>query len=334
MRRIIVLPLVLFVLFTLSACGNSPKSESQILDDLKSKKIFKDMYAEEFCIDSLTIEKRQTDMKEQTDTIYADIHLFNYDRSIEGVCSMVVSYKLYNSGWMLEEWKFEDESWPAIFSPLKGVNANAETLKQVLKSNLGATEIRDFIVKDENLSLDEFSSDTYSVSATAVHKYSTYVINADIQYSFAGEFGTWEEPNVIKKNITNEEWDISGTYILKGQSYTINNKKPQSNMLLGVRKLGHLYNAEKFAFDEFLVESNCLSREVSKAIKFLGYKVKFIDGFNNINEFNYFLPATGRDILFIGRNNIAISEDYEIDSYNRKIVIERLELKKSTGLSQ
>lgn len=89
--------LLIVMACSLTACGKSPKSEQGILDDLNAST---DYIAPPIDVDECEIEKRRTDEEVGTDLIYLTVSGDN--REFECSLSYIVTYELYNEGWMLE----------------------------------------------------------------------------------------------------------------------------------------------------------------------------------------------------------------------------------------
>lgn len=103
---IIVLMCCLFI----TACGNKEVSEDQIKNDIAASTVnlYKGIEAslsdggnvkvDE--LNSMSIKKRNTDEKNKTDIIYADLSFKSGDYSVNG--GFVIKYTLYNDGWKLD----------------------------------------------------------------------------------------------------------------------------------------------------------------------------------------------------------------------------------------
>lgn len=109
--------LLFLLLISLCGCSPSAKSEKEIIVDLQESLSSSDNT--DVKVIDYSIIKRQTDAKNKTDTIY--INTTTEDDLVLWKCSYVMTYGLYNEGWVLDEIVGYDEaSW--TFQPLQGVS--------------------------------------------------------------------------------------------------------------------------------------------------------------------------------------------------------------------
>lgn len=158
-KSILMIILIMTVTLMLAGCSSVPKEE-EIQQDLESfsDKAFLDDGEK---IDSLTIEKRDTDKKNKSDLVWCTIVTEKDDVSYEK--EVTLSYYLYDkTGWTLEDYKVADQGkWNII--PLSGVK------EADLRSNLvGKTitvdnqaweildsEISQLTIKSQNTDLEK-----------------------------------------------------------------------------------------------------------------------------------------------------------------------------------
>lgn len=158
-KSILMIILIMTVTLMLAGCSSVPKEE-EIQQDLESfsDKAFLDDGEK---IDSLTIEKRDTDKKNKSDLVWCTIVTEKDDVSYEK--EVTLSYYLYDkAGWTLEDYKVADQGkWNII--PLSGVKETD------LRSNLvGKTitvdnqaweildsEISQLTIKSQNTDLEK-----------------------------------------------------------------------------------------------------------------------------------------------------------------------------------
>lgn len=158
-KSILMIILIMTVTLMLAGCSSVPKEE-EIQQDLESfsDKAFLDDGEK---IDSLTIEKRDTDKKNKSDLVWCTIVTEKDDVSYEK--EVTLSYYLYDkAGWTLEDYKVADQGkWNII--PLSGVK------EADLRSNLvGKTitvdnqaweildsEISQLTIKSQNTDLEK-----------------------------------------------------------------------------------------------------------------------------------------------------------------------------------
>lgn len=96
-RRIGIFLALVITSCLLTACGNNPKSEQDIVEDINAST---DYIAPPIDVDECEIEKRRTDEEAGIDLIYLTVSGDNGE--FECSLSYIVTYELYNEGWILE----------------------------------------------------------------------------------------------------------------------------------------------------------------------------------------------------------------------------------------
>lgn len=121
---------ILFVVFSLAGCSNEkkPKVEDQIVEDLEAHKGFYPYGGVK--IKQFKEIKRQTDIKDKTDTIFAEVVVENEDKSVSGVLSYILRYNLYNNGWILDDVKRDENGLWEIQKPADDI-----VIKEVVKAS-------------------------------------------------------------------------------------------------------------------------------------------------------------------------------------------------------
>lgn len=151
MRKEIKLTLLMSMLmvcmFGLSACVKKTADEEQIKQELESENDFHFLKEGEH-IEEIVIEKRQTEKKEKTDTVWCIV--VTSDSEISCQKNIVLSYGLYDkAGWMLDDIEVESkEKW--IMTPLKGVEESA--LLTLLSGRVLVIDGEEWQITQENLS--------------------------------------------------------------------------------------------------------------------------------------------------------------------------------------
>lgn len=158
-KSILMIILIMTVTLMLAGCSSVPKEEEiqQDLESFSDKAFLEDGEK----IDSLTIEKRDTDKKNKSDLVWCTIVTEKDDVSYEK--EVTLSYYMYDkAGWTLEDYKVADQGkWNII--PLSGVKETD------LRSNLvGKTitvdnqsweildsEISQLTIKSQNTDLEK-----------------------------------------------------------------------------------------------------------------------------------------------------------------------------------
>lgn len=184
-KGIFIMAMVMAVTLMLAGCSSVPKEE-EIQQDLESflDKAFLD---EGEKIDSLTIEKRNTDKKNKRDLVWCTVTTEKDNVSYEK--EVTLSYYLYDkAGWTLEDYKVSDqEKWK--ISPLSGVseatvrsNLEGQTVKADNEDwRILEREISQMTVQSQNTDLEKktdqiivdvvLDGDVESVSGTLVADY-------------------------------------------------------------------------------------------------------------------------------------------------------------------
>lgn len=83
----------------LSGCSKSGKSEKEIVQDLQINSFFQDGMDVE--ITQYNVIKRQTDVDNKSDVVYINVDAENKD--FRWNRSYVMTYGLYNEGWILDD---------------------------------------------------------------------------------------------------------------------------------------------------------------------------------------------------------------------------------------
>lgn len=127
--------ILLICAFSMSACGAKVADEEQIRQELESNTDFQFLKENEQ-IDMVVIDKRQTDKKQKTDTVWCTVTTSDTEVSCEK--DVVLFYGLYDkAGWVLDDMEVESgKQWDVV--PLKGIGQG-----DVLDSLYGHTVIVD-----------------------------------------------------------------------------------------------------------------------------------------------------------------------------------------------
>lgn len=148
-NRIIFILLCSAMCLLLAGCTEKTADESQLKANLYSNNMFS-RYANELDMEitSLEILKRQTTTESKTDKAWVMIEAAS--NAVKGTMYYVMTYNLYNDGWLLESVQETDsDSW--LFTPLKGVEddvlnsylpAGAETLENNIDLEMGGQYVR------------------------------------------------------------------------------------------------------------------------------------------------------------------------------------------------
>ena len=100
-RLTLLMSLLLICVFSLFGCGATAADENQIRQDLESNTKFHFLGTNEQ-IDTVVIDKRQTDKNQKTDTVWCTI--VTNDTAVSCEKGVVLSYGLYDkTGWVLDD---------------------------------------------------------------------------------------------------------------------------------------------------------------------------------------------------------------------------------------
>lgn len=166
-HRIIFILLCSAMCLLLAGCAEKTADESQLRADLYSNNMFS-RYANELDMEitSLEIQKRQTTTESKTDKAWVMIEAVS--DAVKGTMYYVMTYNLYNDGWMLESVEDDEiDSW--CFVPLQGVSddviandlqyfSNYEILNNELDLEQGRQTIT-FTYKESHLYCDTTSTE-------------------------------------------------------------------------------------------------------------------------------------------------------------------------------
>lgn len=194
------------IIMVLSGCGTKTTSESILQEDLCNSDKFS-VFTEDSGLEITDFEviKRQTDEKEKTDSAWVKVNVES--ESSKGEMYFVMTYKLYNDGWMLEE-VAEDETESWYFEPLCGV-----TDEEIMDCIPEGAEIL-----DNSVNLEE---GVHSIEYTYVepHRYCNVTYTNQLMFTFASGYVDSDEYGVGSWNFMDsytlekkEDWDICGTY--------------------------------------------------------------------------------------------------------------------------
>lgn len=201
-RKTMLIALVLLIILSFYGCGNTEKSESEILEDISAYDEFIFEYDVE--ITSSNITKRQTNEDEKTDYVFIELNgsadTFDYFAEYE------LMYVLYNDGWMLEDIERTDYSYTASH-PEEVLQSYAD---DVIESQ-GYDEW-EFVSRDESENLVVFH---YEASKNIHYLMTSYSV--DISYSFTPQ-SLWELD--VKEKIVKEVPDILGEWSYSDECFS------------------------------------------------------------------------------------------------------------------
>ena len=291
-KGIFIMAMVMAVTLMLAGCSSVPKEE-EIQQDLESflDKAFLD---EGEKIDSLTIEKRNTDKKNKRDLVWCTVTTEKDDVSYEK--EVTLSYYLYDkAGWTLEDYKVSDqEKWK--ISPLSGVseatvrsNLEGQTVKADNEDwRILEREISQMTVQSQNTDLEKktdqiivdvvLDGDVESVSGTLV---ADYVFDK-----------TWQLKNISTKDSLKVE--IKADKALDANMDRVIGDIQKPEIKYGVSGAIQKVTISKDQIEDFTVNSqNARSKGTEQSIQCSAKLIKGHVTFNvSINEENSFEDGT------------------------------------------
>lgn len=201
--------LCLTTLLLLSACGG-PESRiantEKLKEDLSEQSLFKN-YVDmlDISISDLEVIKRQTTVEDKTDQAW--VHVDVSGPRVEGDMYYLMTYELYNDGWLLETTEVLDErEWMLV--PLCGVD------DEDIKYSLPAEAEIESIDTDLEMGIQTV---TYTYTESFPYCDINHRRNLICSFGFSlnppgmNSFGMWTTQNDADAG-TVEEWHIDGTW--------------------------------------------------------------------------------------------------------------------------
>ncbi|MCD8107427.1 MAG: hypothetical protein LUE20_05630 [Oscillospiraceae bacterium] len=293
---------------------NTTTSESDIIEDV----IANDSYFEDFglTVISYEVEKRQTNEDDKTDYVWFNVVADN--DTFEYTASYKISYGLYNDGWLLDD----IEKTSCGGTPIAGSNYSEDDLLSVL-SFLGYDVVSNITVYGHETNLEE-ETDKYYLTFTDTSTYMTEYLDITLSFYFTvpDMWIGWYDYTV---NASVEEWHIAGTY-LEGtwRTYQIFDEYPISDMTIETIYIGgglnsvseytlpYLYSVDSLSTKSLILDIT-YSSNTKKKINTDNYSTKINGDYNSMSSFRYVAMNSGSTLIFIGKDDIAISGDAWIE---------------------
>lgn len=324
--------LMVIVAISFAGCDSTPpiKSETEIIEDISANGYYAETFSS-YTITEVQIEKRQTDVKNNIDKIYATLTIIDKDESVEGHVDMLIEYGLYNEGWLMNTSELYDGANGGYnIVPLRGLNLTDEEVFWEAGAFIGENwENFNIYSHDSDL---EAGVETYKITATEHHKYVATTIDGTLSYHFLSDSGSWVP--YFETNSYEDIWDIAGTYTYKLGNNIIEVEISENFFQGDYPRLVRgqtLFSTSSITLGDFL-GSQAGYYKIRAALG-SGYSVSFADGI----DYYSFQYCIGRDssseysALFIGKDMLAIYfwGDCNVSDYNRQVVIGLRELEKS-----
>lgn len=197
------------MLILLSSCNKSAKSEKDVASDLQADSRF--FSAAEIQITDFTISKRQTATENRRDMVWITVSASNEDISCK--LSYIMTYNLYNSGWLLDDVERDyDGTWE--INPLHGINE-----AMINESIASYTEDLFTTMEEIDRSTDlESHMDVVTYIATKDHKYGNETMKVDEIFHFdpdsccyypAAELSIYDRSITLKDTILGARWECN-----------------------------------------------------------------------------------------------------------------------------
>lgn len=220
-RKIMLFIIAILIAVLIVGCGNSIKTEEELLTDLIADSSFSMVEGSE--VSELTIIKRLTDKDNKTDKVYISISIDH--EAATATQAYIMYYTYYNEGWLLddiEEYYGDGVEWTTVS---KGAPTNEQ--------------IMDALIAYSNSQIDSSYTDQY-ISEELTHtyffeegKYSTEIYSGDMvsdsEYScFVTTYRTFQYMEVREEQLLrfmfdnyNYEWYLYDDEIIwvHGDSY-------------------------------------------------------------------------------------------------------------------
>jgi len=191
MRKLTFLLVISCLLLT--GCGNKPKSDDAIAEDIKNEDRYFSKYNLE--LDSFNVDKRQTNEEQKTDYVWLTITGSNDEFTY--TASYQATYVLYNDGWLLEDADVTEYAYLAT------ADVDVDQIITELSQEYSNVNLTSDYCVGNNASLT-FSAEKYDTHLTTY-----YDIDIDLEYSPST---SWEQTG-FESSITKEELNVIGEWI-------------------------------------------------------------------------------------------------------------------------
>ena len=193
----VVIIMMIVALVLIAKPGLTAKTDSEIMNDVQKKADVVKQYNIE--VYKMITEKRQTDVNNKRDIVYAFFKAKNED--IDCYFGLELIYTLYNNGWILDSIQnYNVNSWTV--SPLKGVTR--EQADEVIGDKYNQF---DYINSNEDL---KNGICKYDYSTQNTYNFMTETDTIEVVFTFNKENADWT--NTINVSNHNEVWNVGGTW--------------------------------------------------------------------------------------------------------------------------
>ena len=322
MKKVLSIIMALILVFSLCGCKKTTKKTDKIVQDLKNDVQFSETY-KNYDIKSVDVEKRMTE--EKTDIVYATVNIVKKDKSLEGTIPIVITYSLYDKGWLIDSWTYDGRYSEDYFIIKKAPDIPEEKLLEIFKRDYGSGEISNFEVKNKEI-IDEYSQISYTAAATVTHKYVVYEMEAKYSFYING-CGEWEyDYPAFETTVIEENWDIKGNYNVNNSNGSVCIPSNDPHMLTSITHYGETVKISKEKKNSTEQDIRVYSGNINPKNK--NYRFELFGDFTKANIFVLFAGASKRSCqaIFVGKDNLAIVVDDEVDKNHSICYLEVREL--------
>lgn len=325
------------VILLFSGCGKSVKNEAAIRADLDEGN-YLSSEGVNFKTSEFRIIKRQTDVDNKSDKIFASIKAISEDVSAQMTGEYTITYGLYNDGWLIDDVSTDS----VTILPLQGKEFTNDELVEAFSvweyDNIETVSVHEY---EEDL---ENGMIYYYVYAEDVCAYATEYIYATITFYYSIS-GGWQPWNCwVDVGSSEYDWHIAGKYDRPSERVadyiTINDDAPSGQTSIYIDDPESDYHDEIDGDHIWLHDLNAESLEtivadanpyksVHKYIEDYGFPVHVQGDYAYYYDiFDYVLVARGSGsrnnyFIFIEKNDIACAwNNTETDEYNRRVLID------------
>lgn len=201
------------MLLGLSACSSSIKSEDQIISDIPDSfiSVYINGEPQRMNVDSINIDKRQTDSK--SDSIYFYLNMSNADFDLTAYCYFYYEYYNRNGGWVLDYCEIFNDQYR--LTPVHEISENAA-------DNIISSYFYNYALNDSGFDTEQcwysyaiseiHDNCTYNGIVDVCFEFSSYISHGNSDFTSENEInGNWHESISDIYNMTCD-WNIEGSW--------------------------------------------------------------------------------------------------------------------------
>lgn len=186
----------------LTACGNSAKSESEMMEDLNNSELVTEYYIDEYGYTVTEFEVTKRNTLEETDEVYATFVMENDWKAVHGQIELL--YHNYSAGgWILDEFEV---AWDSVY-----YTPQQECEQWVISEALYGYDIYDYTVIDQEVDL-QYGTEILVLDVPMEGEVLSRVGTVTAEFYFNPEFGNWDMINIYGNEDFAYVWNGWGTY--------------------------------------------------------------------------------------------------------------------------